>query len=333
MSKSKFFVAFAPVFCLLIAMAVAAEEKQPEAKSRRFEFSYAGEIRNVPAGEKARVWIPIPPTTADQTVELMKADFPAEAGKNRETKFGNEMYYFEAQPKPGKPIKFAVSYLIKRKTVLGFTQRGEAGKSSLADEDLRVFLREDRKVPITGRPLELIKGFSFPQTRVDEARLLYNTVERYMSYDKSKPGYGDGDVLWACDNRTGNCTDFHSLFISLSRSRGIPAKFQMGFPLPEERGSGTIKGYHCWAQFYDKRLGWIPVDISEADKHPELKEFYFGNLTENRVEFTTGRDIDLTPKQDGEPLNYFVYPYVEVDKKRWGKDNLEMSFGYADREN
>ncbi|VAW13423.1 hypothetical protein MNBD_BACTEROID05-565, partial [hydrothermal vent metagenome] len=26
-----------------------------------------------------------------------------------------------------------------------------------------------------------------------------------------------------------------------------------------------------------------------------------------------GRDIVLNPKQSGDPLNYFVYPYAEVD--------------------
>lgn len=329
---SKYFWAIVSVFCAVAAVTVRAEEQQPEAKSRCFEFSYAGEIRDVPEGEIVRVWIPIPPATADQTIEVINEEFPAEASKNRETKFGNQMYYFETQSKPGKSIKFAITYLVVRKTVLGLAERRGDGQSEITDEDLRIFLGEERKVPITGRPLELIKGFSFPKTRIDEARLLYNTVDDYMTYDKSKPGYGEGDVLWACDSRTGNCTDFHSLFISLSRSRGIPTKFQIGFPLPDKRGAGTIQGYHCWAQFYDERLGWVPVDISEADKHPGLKEFYFGNLTENRVEFTTGRDIDLVPQQDGESLNYFVYPYVEVNKKRWGKENIDMSFGYADRQ-
>src|SRR5204863_1463142 len=31
-----------------------------------------------------------------------------------------------------------------------------------------------------------------------------------------------------------------------------------------------------------------------------------------RSRLSTGRDIALSPKQDGPALNYFVYPYVEV---------------------
>ena len=151
-----------------------------------------------------------------------------------------------------------------------------------------------------------------------------------MKYDKSKPGYGNGDSVWACDSRTGNCTDFHSLFISVARARGVPAKFQIGFPLPAERGMGKIGGYHCWAQFHSASQGWVPVDISEADKAPEKKDYFFGNLNENRIQFTTGRDIVLSPPQKGPPLNYFVYPHVEVDGKTWPKDRIRLSFGYRD---
>ena len=31
------------------------------------------------------------------------------------------------------------------------------------------------------------------------------------------------------------------------------------------------------------------------------------------MQFCIGRDLRLKPAQDGKPLNYFVYPYVEVD--------------------
>ena len=74
----------------------------------------------------------------------------------------------------------------------------------------------------------------------------------------------------------------------------------------------------------------MPVDISEANKNPKLKDYYFGNLTADRVTFSTGRDIDLAPKQDGPPLNFFVYPYVEVDGKPYPADKVKRKFGYED---
>jgi len=140
-----------------------------------------------------------------------------------------------------------------------------------------------------------------------------------------------GDADWACDSGHGNCTDFHSLFISLARSEKIPAKFEIGFPLPEKHGSGDIPGYHCWAKFRADGK-WIPVDISEANKNPKMKDYYFGHLTPDRVGFSTGRDLELVPKQDGPPLNYFVYPYVEVDGQPYPAEKIEKKFSYRDVE-
>jgi len=149
-----------------------------------------------------------------------------------------------------------------------------------------------------------------------------------MSYDKSGQGWGRGDIYWACDIKRGNCTDFHALFTGLNRAVGIPARFSIGFPIPPDRGEGEIGGYHCWASFWLPGYGWVPVDASEAKKHPDKREYFFGAHDENRVEFSRGRDIVLSPKQDGEPLNYFVYPYVEVDGKPWTK--VEHTFHYKD---
>ena len=135
-------------------------------------------------------------------------------------------------------------------------------------------------------------------------------------------------MLYACDAKKGNCTDFHSLFIAMARSQGIPARFEIGFPLPADKHSGEIAGYHCWADFYLDGKGWIPVDISEAWKHPEKRDYFFGSHDVNRVQFSMGRDLKLAPAQEGKPLNYFVYPYVEVDGREY--PNIALAFSFAD---
>ena len=48
----------------------------------------------------------------------------------------------------------------------------------------------------------------------------------------------------------------------------------------------------------------------------------------NRVQFSMGRDLRLTPPQEGKPLNYFVYPYVEVDGQQYA--NVSLAFSFAD---
>jgi len=106
----------------------------------------------------------------------------------------------------------------------------------------------------------------------------------------------------------------------------------MGFPLPDKRGQVDIGGYHCWAYFKPESKGWIPVDISEANKNPNMTDYYFGNLTENRVGFSIGRDLELVPKQDGPALNFLIYPYVEVDGKPYNGDKVKRQFSFEDVE-
>ena len=124
--------------------------------------------------------------------------------------------------------------------------------------------------------------------------------------------------------RKGNCTDFHSLFIAIARSRGIPARFTIGFPLGTA-ASGKIPGYHCWAEFYSGGE-WVPVDASEAWKHPQRRKYYFGHLDAARVAFTMGRDLVLKPPQHGEPLNFLIYPYAEMTDQRCRRRKSGRSF-------
>jgi transglutaminase-like putative cysteine protease len=76
----------------------------------------------------------------------------------------------------------------------------------------------------------------------ERARAIYDWVVENVEYKKVGTGWGNGDTFWACSERYGNCTDFHALFISLARTEGIPARFEMGFPVPDSRPSGEIGG-------------------------------------------------------------------------------------------
>ena len=42
-----------------------------------------------------------------------------------------------------------------------------------------------------------------------------------------------------------------------------------------------------------------------------------------------GRDLVLTPRQSGGPLNFLIYPYVEVDGKPLPAEQIRNQFAYA----
>src|ERR1700683_1397225 len=297
--------------------------------SRHFTFHYAFTVRNLSAGNKVRIWIPAAQSDAYQEVKIISAQGDLPLKLTTESKYGNQIYYAETSSASSE-LHFDVEYdVIRRERVaLGQTAPHLVGVS-LSSTEKQQELQPDVLVPVTGLPADLAakvtQGKAAP---LDKARSIYDYVFTTMRYDKTGTGWGHGDVLYACDAKKGNCTDFHSLFIAMARSQGVPARFEIGFPLPPDKHSAEIAGYHCWSDFFEPQHGWVPVDISEAWKHQEKRDYFFGAHDANRVQFTIGRDLRLSPSQDGKPRNYFVYPYVEVDGQEY--PNVSLAFSFAD---
>jgi hypothetical protein len=315
---------------LFLALALSAFAPPVFAQdSRHFTFHYAFTVRNLPAGKHVRIWLPAAQSDAFQEVKIVSAKGDLPLKKTSESKYGNQIYYAEtssAQPE----LHFDVDYDVVRHERVALGQAAPHLVSvSLSATEKQQDLQPDVLVPVTGLPADLaVKVAQNKPQPLDKARAIYDYVFTTMRYDKTGTGWGHGDVLYACDAKKGNCTDFHSLFIAMARSQGIPARFEIGFPLPPDKHSAEIAGYHCWSDFYIDGKGWIPVDISEAWKHQEKRDYFFGSHDVNRMQFSMGRDLRLNPPQQGKPLNYFVYPYVEVDGQEF--PNVALAFSFTD---
>jgi hypothetical protein len=107
------------------------------------------------------------------------------------------------------------------------------------------------------------------------------------------------------------------------------ARFEIGLPLPADKQSSEIAGYHCWADFYVGGKGWTPVGYLRGVEAPGERDYFFGWHDVNHVQFSTGRDLRLNPPQDGKPLNYFVYSSGELDGQEY--PNFSAAFSFADR--
>jgi transglutaminase-like putative cysteine protease len=302
--------------------------------SRTFRFTYSFTVKDIPPGTKlVRVWIPVAQTDEHQAVRLVETKAAGKTQTAREPEYGNKILYAELQNPSQNSASFTLVYEVTRKEF----SRGDYAQLERKDStpglvpaSMTRFVQPDQLIPTDGKMKALADRVTGNATgTVAKAKAAYDYLFTTMKYDKSGTGWGRGDAVWACDAKHGNCTDFHSPFIAMMRADGIPAQFDIGFPLPEGKTSGDIPGYHCWAQFYSKNIGWVPVDISEAWKAQQKRDYFFGTIDANRVKFSTGRDITLVPKQDGPPLNYFVYPYVEVDGKPYDKLDKQFSFEEA----
>ncbi len=269
--------------------------------SDRFEFVYRVKLPEI-KGE-ARVWLPLARTDSFQTVTAEDVSIPIKWEKVRDRDYGNDICVLHPQPSDsGKTIE--LRYRVVRREKAAYPANSE---------DAARFLRPEKLVPVN----ETFKTLATNATAgkendLERAKALYDHVIGRMRYDKSGTGWGRGDALYACDARTGNCTDFHAYFIALARSVGIPARFAIGATIPADKNEGTIDGYHCWAEFFAAGR-WVPVDISEAWKNPKLGDYYFGHNPANRFELTKGRDLVVDPAPSSGSINFLAYPLLEMN--------------------
>jgi transglutaminase-like putative cysteine protease len=278
-----------------------------------FEFLYRATLPKM--SDTGRMWIPLPATDPFQTVEIKSIDAPGELETLQDREHGNRVLFLKLGPEDsGKTVAMRLR-----------VQRLEKPVYEAQEAALEQYLDPERLVPAneTFRSIaeKVVEGKKGDLVR---ARALYDHVIDRMRYMKFGPGWGKGDAVYACDARTGNCSDFHSYFIALCRAVGIPARFAIGAAIPSERNEGGIDGYHCWAEFYtDGR--WWPVDISEGDKCSSLSTYYFGHHPANRIELSRGRDLVVEPGPASGPINFLAYPVLEVSGKP-AKVKVEFSF-------
>ena len=302
-------------------------------RTRHMEITYEAKVAEVPAGTKElKLWIP-KPRQEGAIQQVVSAAMAAPSGAtvvDGRDATGETTFWCVTVPNPVAPVVCTATMNVVRAEQKNndFRNVGKAEMTAAQKDEVARYLAPNTKVPVDGEPAQLASVVAKDEkNRLNVARSLYDTVLSRMRYSKDGTGWGQGDTIWACGSGFGNCTDFHSMFMSFARSRGIPARFFMGVPVPEKRGEGAIGGYHCWAEFYVAELGWVPVDISEADKFPELAQYYFGSLTEDRVSFTTGRDLKLDPSPASGVQNFFIYPIAEADGKSVKADK---AFKYRD---
>lgn len=114
--------------------------------------------------------------------------------------------------------------------------------------------------------------------------------------------------------RRGDCGVQNTVFITMCRIAGIPARWQSGL----ETKAGESWGMHDWAEFYIAPWGWLPADASYGVKKsddPRIADFYCGHQDSYRmiVNLDWGREL-FPPKQSlrSEPAD-FQRGEVEVD--------------------
>jgi transglutaminase-like putative cysteine protease len=290
-----------------------------DAPRRAGEFRIETHVTPPAGAQLLEMWVPAPCVEEAQAVLEASAPTPPGAVLTQETdpESGNTFLHLKVEY-PAATVAFTASWTFERREeVKSRFRRGTIGEAAVDDgSSFSRDLAASKLVPVTGRIKARASLIAPGETdALNVARAIYDEVLKTVDYSTAGEGWGHGDALWALDAGHGDATDLAALFVGLARARGIPARFMMGFPLPETRADpeAEIPGYTAWAQFFVPDLGWIPVDLAQAKLHKETRQSCFGNLDERRILFTTGRDVQLAPPSKRGPHNYIIYPHAEID--------------------
>jgi transglutaminase-like putative cysteine protease len=146
------------------------------------------------------------------------------------------------------------------------------------------------------------------------ARKIYYWIAQNVSYYSEEEYCTIPSFAVACYNRRkGDCGIQSTLFITMARIAGIPARWQSGWETKPDDLS-----MHDWAEMYIAPWGWLPVDqsygLQESDD-PKVKEFYIGHLDSYRMIVNTNWGEPLVPPKNSlrsEPAD-FQRGEVEID--------------------
>lgn len=280
-----------------------------------------------PADQEVRLWLPYPVSSPEQDIQAvqLKGDF-AESAVYADKVFRTPILHAR-WPAGAASRRLVFSFQATRQEV---ARRDFPAKEAAWDPaDHREWLKPTALGPVDGEVNKLADSITQGKSTVRaKARAIYDWICENMYRDPKTTGCGKGDVCALLKTPGGKCTDIHSVFVALCRAAGVPAREIFGLRLGKEAVTDITSWQHCWAEFFLPGYGWVPVDPADVRKamlvknlpldHPEIKklrDYYWGGWDAERFELAVGRDLTLTPAQQGGPLNTFGYPYAEVGGK------------------
>ncbi len=285
------------------------------------------DLSNHDVNEEAQLWIPYPLSDRDQLISKIQIN-----GNYTESAIYSDQVYstpmlYVRWDKGAKSRKVSLSFHVVRQEV----QRRDFPEQEAAWDpaDYRKYLAPTSLGPIDGQVKILADQITFGKTTVmGKAKAIYDWICDNMYRDPGTRGCGPGNVCLLLEQPGGKCTDIHSVFVSLSRAAGIPAREVFGIRQGKKAEQDISTWQHCWAEFYLPGYDWVPVDPADVRKMmlkeklglndaktKYYREYFWGGWDQYRVKLAMGRDLRLNPQQRGAALNTFGYPYAQIGSK------------------
>ena len=230
-------------------------------------------------GERVMVHLPLPAACEEQSDIRIERMFPENGAADAEDAPQRTICWQETMTE-NHPFEVEYSYT--------YTGRYVDAWNAVPDAQQPDFFTEEIPPHIMFTPYirDLVKVLSEgAENNLEKAQRFYKFVTENVKYSFSRAYFGLESIADSCArNLVGDCGIQATLFITLCRCAGIPARWESGL------AAGPVGncGAHDWAKVYIAPLGWFPVDLSRggtafARGKEELQKFYFGNLECDRM--------------------------------------------------
>ena len=223
-------------------------------------------------------------------------------------KFGNSWIYIEER-NPSRVFHYSKEFQVN------ISERRTKSIPSTYEiqDDVKVYLKPTENVQSNDSRIKKLAESIVNNSRNDFESIsrLAIWVHDNIEYNKSL-GNEFKDAKWVFENRIGTCDEFSTLFIALSRSIGIPARFVAGYYY----GSNEWEE-HAFSEVYIGK--WIPVDTTNLDVgRLDAAHIKFAvsndNLVGSRIkaygskaeeiEWESKTDITILDYKEGKKLDY-----------------------------
>jgi transglutaminase-like putative cysteine protease len=285
-------------------------------------------------GSVARAWLPYPQAYRQQSdVELISAG-PGKPVVAENGQPHRSLYFEQRVNDPGQPSKFEATYAYTSHAY--YPVLDDAKVQPLpADFPGDQFLAERPPHWVFSPKLkQTVAQIIGPETNpLAKARKIFHWVDANIRYNAEEeysiiPSFSEH----ALARRRGDCGIQASLFITMCRAAGVPARWQSGWQtIPA--GNHNM---HDWAEIYVAPWGWLPCDPSYGLKRsndPAVREFYFGHQDAFRmiVNHDIGRPFQPEKKSlRSEPADFQVGE-VEIDGRNLFFDQFDSDFAFTQR--
>jgi len=153
-------------------------------------------------------------------------------------------------------------------------------------------------------------------------------VRSFYDYIGDKLTYTYNGNNWGAQATLGqmgaDCTEFSALFVALSRSQKIPARYFEGLLYLDGQTDNYAQIEHVWTDVYLPGIGWVIVDPT-LGRLPALREVYFAHNNPDHIIITLGANPSTL--RGG---NYWTHLYwpgnstkIRVEAEKWKIELLD----------